>query len=127
MTLLAIQTDSLHSNFVILSLAIILTGFLFRILKQPTLITYIIVGLLLGPNGFKVITNEIIVTNLGELGLVLLLFFIGMEISLPKLITNWRVSVIGTLLQISVTTLAIFAAGKYLDWELSQIVFWGFV
>ncbi|KPK86162.1 MAG: hypothetical protein AMS27_05645 [Bacteroides sp. SM23_62_1] len=119
--------DPILSKFVILSLTIILAGFLFRVLKQPTLLTYIIVGLLLGPNGFKVITDESIVTNLGSLGLVLLLFFIGMEISLPRLITNWRISVIGTLLQVIVTILAIFLAGKYFDLEIRQVVFWGFV
>lgn len=123
----AIQIDPVLSKFVILSLTIILAGFLFRVLKQPALLTYIIVGLLLGPNGFKVITEESIVTNLGSLGLVLLLFFIGMEISLPRLITNWRISVIGTLLQVVVTILAIFIAGNYFGWELKRIVFWGFV
>jgi len=127
MILHAIHIDPILSKFVILSLTIILAGFLFRVLKQPTLLTYIIVGLLLGPNGFKVITDESIVTNLGSLGLVLLLFFIGMEISLPRLITNWRISVIGTLLQVIVTILAIFLAGKYFDLEIRQVVFWGFV
>ena len=50
-------------------------------------------------------------TNLGSLGLILLLFFIGMEISLPRLITNWRVSLIGTSIQVLVTILAVFVAG----------------
>ena len=127
MVLDVIQIDPFFSKFVILFLTIILTGFLFRVLKQPTLLSYIIVGLLLGPNGFKVITDDNILTILGSLGLVLLLFFIGMEISLPRLITNWRVSVIGTILQVIVTILALFIAGKYFNWEIKRIVFLGFV
>lgn len=127
MIFITIQIDPLLSKFVILSLTIILVGFIFRILKQPDLLTYIIVGLLLGPNGLKVVTDESIVTNLGALGLVLLLFFIGMEISLPRLITNWRISVIGTFLQVVVTIMAVFLAGRYFGWEIRQIIFWGFV
>ena len=65
-----------------------MVGFLLRLFKQPSIVTYIIVGVLVGPFGFGLVTDESLITNLGSLGLILLLFFIGMEIHLPDLITN---------------------------------------
>jgi CPA2 family monovalent cation:H+ antiporter-2 len=50
---------------------------------------------------------------IGSLGLILLLFFIGMEISLQKLISNWKVSVIGTILQIIFSVVAVWVIGNF--------------
>jgi hypothetical protein len=48
-------------------------GFLLRLFKQPSLVTYIIVGVLVGPFGFGLVTDEALITNLGSFGLILLL------------------------------------------------------
>ncbi len=50
-----------------------------------------------------------------------------MEISLPKLISNWKFSLIGTLIQIAASVLAIWIIGYFLDWPLARIVTLGFV
>jgi CPA2 family monovalent cation:H+ antiporter-2 len=92
-------------------------GFLLRLFKQPSLVTYIIVGVLVGPFGFGLVTDETLITSLGSFGLILLLFFIGMEIHLPDLITNWRVSVFGTLIQIVVSVAEILAFGPVFQLE----------
>lgn len=123
----AISIDPVLSKFVILSMVIITVGFVLRIFKQPAMVTYIVVGILVGPNGFAVITDESLITNLGSLGLVLLLFFIGMEIHLPNLITNWKVSVFGTIIQIMVSILIVWFLGQYFNWKLNQVVMLGFV
>jgi CPA2 family monovalent cation:H+ antiporter-2 len=108
-------------------MVIITVGFVLRIFKQPAMVTYIVVGILVGPNGFAVITDESLITNLGSLGLVLLLFFIGMEIHLPNLITNWKVSVFGTIIQIAVSIFIVWLLGQYFNWNLNQVVMLGFV
>jgi CPA2 family monovalent cation:H+ antiporter-2 len=123
----AITIDPLLSRFVILSLVIIVVGFLLRLFKQPSLVTYIIVGVLVGPFGFGLVTDEALITNLGSFGLILLLFFIGMEIHLPDLITNWRVSVFGTLIQIVVSVAVVWLLGQYFNWKINQVVMLGFV
>lgn len=104
-----------------------MVGFLLRLFKQPSLVTYIIVGVLVGPFGFGLITDEALITNLGSFGLILLLFFIGMEIHLPDLITNWRVSVFGTLIQIVVSVFIVWLLGQYFGWKINQVVMLGFV
>jgi CPA2 family monovalent cation:H+ antiporter-2 len=123
----AINIDPVLSKFVILSMVIISVGIVLRLFKQPSMVTYIVVGILVGPNGFAVVTDEILITNLGSLGLVLLLFFIGMEIHLPNLITNWRVSVFGTIIQIVVSIFIVWLLGQYFNWKLNQVIMLGFV
>jgi len=125
--IVAITIDPLLSRFVILSLVIIVVGFLLRLFKQPSLVTYIIVGVLVGPFGFGLVTDETLITSLGSFGLILLLFFIGMEIHLPDLITNWRVSVFGTLIQIVFSVAVVWLLGQYFNWKINQVVMLGFV
>ncbi|MBN1597878.1 MAG: hypothetical protein JW894_06250 [Bacteroidales bacterium] len=67
--ILNIHIDPMLSKFVLLSLVIILVGFILRIFKQPSLISYIVVGILVGPYGFEIITDEKLISNLGSLGL----------------------------------------------------------
>ncbi len=123
----AINIDPLLSKFVILSAVIIVIGFILRLFKQPSIVTYIVVGVLVGPYGLELVVNESIISNLGSLGLVLLLFFIGMEIHLPDLIASWKVSVVGTLIQMAVSILVVWGVGQYFSWELNQIIMLGFV
>ncbi|UZR99947.1 cation:proton antiporter [Chondrinema litorale] len=123
----AIQVDPVLSILVVLSIGIILTSFVFKLLKQPYIIAYILVGIFMGPNGMQIVTDESLISNLGSFGLVLLLFFIGMEISLPKLIANWRISVFGTLIQVVFSVGAVWIVGYFLNWQLEHIIVLGFV
>ncbi|WP_430816319.1 cation:proton antiporter [Carboxylicivirga sp. RSCT41] len=127
MFLLSANIDPVVSKFVLLSAIIIIVGFVLRLIKQPSIVTYMVVGVMVGPLGFGVITDEILITNLGSLGLVLLLFFIGMEIHLPNLIASWRVSILGTALQVIISIAIIWALGSYLNWKMNQIIMIGFV
>jgi monovalent cation:H+ antiporter-2, CPA2 family len=122
-----INIDPVLSKFVILSMVIIAVGFVLQVFKQPSIVTYLIVGVLVGPYGFKLVTDEILITNLGSLGLVLLLFFVGMEIHLPNLITNWKVSIIGTSIQIVVSVIIVWLLGKFFNWKINQVVMLGFI
>jgi CPA2 family monovalent cation:H+ antiporter-2 len=81
--LAAVQVDPILSILVVLSIGIILVSFVFKLLNQPYVIAYILVGVCMGPHGLQLITDESLISNLGSFGLILLLFFIGMEISLP--------------------------------------------
>ena len=55
-------------------------------LKQPALLAYLLAGVLIGPEiGFRLITDHEIIEVISEIGLVLLLFIIGLEMDLKKL------------------------------------------
>lgn len=114
-------------SMLIVGIVVIFIGLMLKRIKQPLIVAYIITGILLGPSGIGVIDNVELVEELGELGLILLLFFIGMEISLPELVKLWKTSLFGTLIQILASVLAIFAIGHFFNWSLEQIIVIGFV
>ncbi len=108
-------------------LAVLALGLLLRSLRQPYVIGYLIAGVILGPHGIALITDEALISRLGAIGVVLLLFFIGMEVSPKKLIDNWKVAVLGTLLQIIISVGCVWPLGAFLDWPIERIVLIGFV
>ena len=64
----------------IIGLAVVVSGFLLKKIKQPTLIAYVLIGILVGQYGLDLIGDETTIRHVGELGIILLFFFIGMEI-----------------------------------------------
>jgi len=113
--------------FVLIGLVVILLGALLRHYKQPYVIAYILAGVLLGKHGFKIITNTELIEGLGEFGLILILFFIGMEINIPNFIKKWKVAVFGTILQVLASILVVTVIGYFYGWEVKRILILGFV
>jgi CPA2 family monovalent cation:H+ antiporter-2 len=60
-------------------------------------------------------------------GLVFLLFFVGMEISLVELIRNWKIPIVGTIIQVVITVGIVGLLGALLDWKLIRVLLIGFV
>ena len=60
-------------------------------LKQPLLLAYLVAGFAVGPHGFKWVTNAQDIQIISEIGLALLLFMIGLEIDLKKMLSAGRV------------------------------------
>ncbi|MFT5291053.1 MAG: CPA2 family monovalent cation:H+ antiporter-2 [Planctomycetota bacterium] len=106
-------------------LVVLLVGAIVRRFGQPHVIAYLLVGVVLGPAGMSLFDGEA-VALVGEFGVILLLFFVGMEVNLSRLVTGWRVSVVGTLLQIVFSIAAVAAIGLWFDWPWSRIVLVGF-
>lgn len=98
-------------------------------LRLPTLIGYMLTGVIIGPSGITpVIMDTEAVETLAEIGVVLLLFTIGLEFSLEKLIAMQRVVLLGGGLQVMLTIAAGAAAAHYIaDFTWSQAAFIGFV
>lgn len=119
--------DPALPKVLLLAVIIIGLGSLLRYLHQPYVIAYILAGVLLGEHGFGLITDEETIRRTGDLGLMLLLFFIGMEVSLDGLIKNWKLATLGTGLQILGAVLMVWIIGSFYDWPLNRIVILGFV
>ena len=119
--------DPLMPTLVGALLGILLIGFLLRALKQPHVVGYLLAGMLMGPYGIGLVTDAATMSRLGALGVVLLLFFVGMEVSPARLASRWHVSVIGTCLQVVISVGAVGLLGIWLDWPLERIVLLGFV
>lgn len=125
--LATLESNPFVLEFVSIALGIVLIGFVLRLFKQTNVIIYIITGVVVGPHITGLVNDTELISQLGSMGLILMLFFVGMEISLEKLVANWKVSVVGTVLQISFSVAAVFLLGNYYDWSLARVLTIGFV
>jgi len=96
-------------------------------IHQPPLVAYIITGVLAGPSVFSLISHPETIHILGEFGLVMLLFYIGMEIDVDLLLTMWRKVVAATGLMVGFVTLGMYLIGTEYGWSVAYIVLLGFV
>lgn len=102
-------------------------GLLFAHFRQPPILGYILTGILLGPSGLALIQNRQPVESLAELGVLLLLFVIGMELSLRLLKKVWPVAVLCTLMQLLFSVGVSWLLGWMFDWSTGMIALIAFV
>lgn len=102
--------------------------FIFQKLKLPITVGFLLVGCIVGPHGLGVITKPQQVIDLEEIGIILLLFVIGLEFSIRDLLKLKRAIFGAGILQIIITTLATTVIAYYIIGEtLSAGIFWGFM
>ena len=102
-------------------------GLVLTRLKQPPILGYILTGVLLGPSAFKLIANRGPVEMLAELGVLLLLFVVGMELNLRSFKKVWGTATLCTLAQIILTSLIAILLSKFFGWTLALSVLIGFI
>lgn len=78
-------------------------GLLFEKLKQPAVLGYILAGLLLGPACIGIVPEGDFITALADLGVLMLLFLVGLELCLPSFKRMWVVCVMTTLAQLTLS------------------------
>jgi Kef-type K+ transport system membrane component KefB len=82
---------SLLSNIGLAIVIATLFAFIAKVLKQPLILAYLLAGVVIGPEiGFAWIKDEETIQLISEIGLILLLFLIGLEIDLKKLLGAGR-------------------------------------
>lgn len=111
---------------VITVLAVIVTVALARI-QLPTVAGLLAAGALVGPNGVELVASGETIRVLAEVGVVLLLFSIGLEFSLARVRDVFRQAAIGGLVQVVLTTALVTAIAVALGQTLERGIFWGFV
>lgn len=126
MILMASINDSI-ANIFIVGMLVVAMGFVLKRFRQPYLIGYIIIGVCLGKHGFNIFETAEQIQFMGEIGIILLFFFIGMEISLPAFVKQWRVAILGTMMQLIASVLVMWTIGYYANWSLARSVVLGFV
>jgi Kef-type K+ transport system membrane component KefB len=82
---------ALLSNIALLFIVATVAAFLAKLLRQPLILAYLVAGVVIGPEiGFAWVKDEEIIELISEIGLILLLFIIGLEIDLKKLVSAGR-------------------------------------
>jgi CPA2 family monovalent cation:H+ antiporter-2 len=90
-------------NFFVAVLAALLMGYVAHRLRLPTLVGYLLAGVVVGPHTPGFTSDVELVRNLAEVGVAFLLFAVGTEIRLDHLRRVYRVGILGGLLQVALT------------------------
>jgi CPA2 family monovalent cation:H+ antiporter-2 len=102
-------------------------GLFFRILRQPPMVGYILAGLGLGPSGLGLIGYSDAMSTLAELGVILLLYIIGIHLSIKAFLKVLRPAAVATFGQTLICVGLAALASHYLDLSLPEIILVGFV
>ena len=120
------EFEFLKDIVLILGLAVVLL-WVFNKLKIPEVIGLLITGVLAGPHGLQIITDVHEVEVLAEIGVILLLFTIGIEFSLKSLIKIRKILLIGGSFQVLLTIAVIFLIARRMGNPVNESVFIGFL
>jgi CPA2 family monovalent cation:H+ antiporter-2 len=115
----------LASLTVVLAVAAV-TTVLFQRFRQPVVLGYILAGLIVGPHvPVPLIADRDIVHTLSELGVILLMFSLGLEFSLPRLIAVAPTAGVTALIQCVVMAWLGYVTGRLFGWTVLESVFTG--
>lgn len=103
------------------------TVILFRRLRFPSIVGFLVAGILAGPHVLALIRNTNQVEQMAEIGVVLLLFTIGIEFSLKELMRIKHLVLLGGGLQVAGTILVTALIGVAFNFSLQQSIFFGFL
>jgi len=105
----------------------IVGGMLARWLRLPVILGYLAGGIAVGPFGLGWVHDTETISSLAEIGVILLLFAIGLEFSLKDLLRMGKIAVIGGIAQILLTAAVGFGLGRVVGLSMTGAVFFGFI
>lgn len=114
-------------EFVIIFGVAIGITFLFYHLRIAPIVGYLIVGVLLGPSMLGIVQDLELIEMLAEVGVILLLFLIGIEFSLAEIIRINRAVFLGGFLQVFLTSVTVLLIAMYFGASFEQGLFIGFL
>ena len=116
----------LHDLAMVMCVAAVVT-IVFRQLKQPVVLGYILAGAFIGPHTppFKLIHDEGTIKTLAELGVIFLMFSLGLEFSLRKLQKVGAAAFIVAAMEILLMVLVGYELGRFFGWSQMDSVFLG--
>lgn len=113
----------LLQNMSIILITAVMVLLIFNKLKLPTMIGLFITGIVLG----HLINDTTMISSLSELGVIFLLFIIGLEFSAEKFSAIKRYALIGGILQVILTTFLVSVLGLLLGLKVNSAIFLGFL
>lgn len=121
------HTPQLFSDLLIILLVSVPVAFICLRLKLPVLVGLMVTGIAIGPYGLRLVKELEGIEVLAEVGVMLLLFTIGLEFSLKRLREMKRLVLIGGGLQVSLTIALTTVISQFFGRPLGQSVFFGFL
>lgn len=97
--------------------AALILGFLVHRIKLSPIVGYLLAGIAVGPFTPGFVAQQEIARQFAEIGVILLLFGIGLRFHLQEMIAVWRIAVPGALIQSAASTLALAVLLHFLGWN----------
>jgi CPA2 family monovalent cation:H+ antiporter-2 len=94
-------------------------------LRLPPLVGYLLAGVLIGPATPGFVADQTLASELAEIGVILLMFGVGLHFSLEQLLSVRAIAVPGAIAQIACATLLGMALGHWLGWSLGAGLVFG--
>ncbi|MDD3859272.1 MAG: cation:proton antiporter, partial [Bacteroidales bacterium] len=114
----------INEFLIILGLSVIIV-FALQKIKLPSILGFLITGIIIGPYSLSLIGSSHEVEIISEIGVILLLFVIGMELSLKQLVSMRKTILVGGTLQVGLSIIAATLISKLLGFEWNEAVFAG--
>ena len=121
------QAPAFLGPLALIFLAALGAAYLLHILRQPPLIGFLLAGALLGPFGLGLVGDVHVVETLAELGVVLLLFTVGLELSLGNVRRLGRIVWVAGSIQVLGTIAIVFPVASALDLPPARSLFFGYL
>lgn len=104
-----------------------ITSAIFHKIKQPTVLGYILAGLVIGPHTppFKLISNQETVHTMAELGMIFLMFGMGLHFSFRKLFKVGLLALVAATFEILIMLWLGYQIGQYFSWSKMDSIFLG--
>jgi len=96
-------------------------------LKQQPMIGYVLAGIVIGPAVLGIIDGQEKISFIAEIGVILLLFILGMELPLKSFKASYKVAVPVTFLLTIFSVAIVFSIGFYVELTLAEKIVYGFI
>jgi monovalent cation:H+ antiporter-2, CPA2 family len=119
--------DTFLQDLAVIMIVAGLVTIIFHQLKQPVVLGYIIAGVILGPHTppFSFIHDEAIVKTLAEIGVIFLMFSLGLEFNLRKLFKVGAAALIAAVAEIIILIFVGYEIGQFFGWTSLDSLFLG--
>lgn len=96
-----------------------------KLLRVPELISYLVTGIAIGPHALRLIRDPEQVEAIAEVGVALILFFIGLHVPLARLRTLGKTALVSGSAQMGLTVAALVLIGLAMQLDVRQSIFYG--
>ena len=116
---------TIFKDIVLILLVSIPVIVIFNKMQLPSIVGFLIAGIILGPSVLKIISNPDQIEIMAEIGVILLLFAVGLELSLKELVSIRKILLVGGGLQVLITILVTAVIIYVIGLQIKQAIFFG--
>ena len=112
------NNEYVFAHLTVIILVAAFSGALLARLKQPIMVGYILAGIMFGPSGFSFISSQDQIQFYSELGILLLLFVIGMELNIRSFLRMWKIPTLFTVIQVVANAIIAVLLSALFDFQV---------